>query len=341
MKDVVNILKDWDRAGLKSAEAVLVGTQHSSPRPPGARLAVNEKGEVAGAVSMGCVENDLREHLLALLRGEGTPRIVHYGQAFAAAMEVGLTCGGEIDVWLRRHDPASPAWKGLGALAPDERALLLTRMDGESAQVLLRPGEPPPAEEMAETLEDLWIRGGTRKIATGAGTWFAELVAPDPRLFIVGASPIASALCELASRTGFRVWVVDPRRDFARAELFPSAAAVLHRWPEEGLAEAGLDAHGYVAVLAHDAKLDVPALGAALRAKCKYIGLLGSAGTQADRRETLLAAGFAAADVARIRGPIGLKSVGALEPTEIAVSILAELVMARRGKLPAAGKGDR
>ena len=86
---------------------------------------------------------------------------------------------------------------------------------------------------------------------------------------------------------------------------------------------AGLDAHSYVAVLAHDAKLDVPALSAALRAKCKYVGLLGSAGTQADRRQALEAAGFAPEDVARIRGPIGLKSLGALEPAEIAVSILA------------------
>ena len=341
MKDVLESLRAWDAAGLRSAEAILAGVQHSSPRPAGARLVVNEKGEVAGAVSMGCVENDLREHLLALMRGEGKPRIVHYGKAFAAAMEVGLTCGGEIDVWLRRHDPESAAWKRLCALAPDERAALLTRLDGESAQVLLRPGEPPPAEEMAEPLNDLWIRGGTGKIAAGAGTWFAELVAPDPRLFIVGASPIASALCDLASRTGFRIWVVDPRRDFARAELFPAAVAVAHRWPEEGLAESGLDEYGYVAVLAHDAKLDVPALATALRAKCRYIGLLGSAGTQADRRETLVAAGFAPEDVARIRGPIGLKSVGALEPTEIAVSILAELIMARRGKLEPAGKAGR
>ena len=96
-----------------------------------------------------------------------------------------------------------------------------------------------------------------------------------------------------------------------------------------------------MAVLAHDAKLDVPALAAALRAKCKYIGLLGSAGTQADRRAALRAAGFAAAAVDRIRGPIGLKSVGALEPTEIAVSILAELVMARRGKLETGAGGGQ
>ena len=340
MKDVMATVQAWDAAGLACAEAILAGVQHSSPRPAGARLVVNEKGEVAGAVSMGCVENDLREHLLGLLRGESGPRMVHYGHAFAAALEVGLTCGGEIDVWLRRHDPRSAAWQGLCALAPDARAVLLTRLGGDSEQILLRSGEAPPAELVA-ALDDVWTRGGVRRVKAGETVWLAEQVAPEPRLFIVGASPIATALSDLAARVGFRVAVVDPRRDFARAELFPAGTALLHRWPEEGLAEAGLDEHGYVAVLAHDAKLDVPALAAALRARCKYVGLLGSAGTQADRRQTLAAAGFAAEEVARIRGPIGLKSVGALEPAEIAVSILAELVMARRGKLEMGGGGGR
>ena len=334
MNDERKAVAEWDAAGLKSAEAILIGTQHSSPRQTGARLVVNEKGEVAGAVSMGCVESDLREHLLGLMRGEGGSRAIRYGRAFAAAMEVGLTCGGEIDVWIRKHDPDSAAWAGLRTLGPDDRAVLLTRLDEASTQVLLGPGDDPPAEEMAGALDDLRMRGGTRKIAVGEAIYFAERIAPEPRLLIVGASPIAAALCDLATRVGFRTWVVDPRGDFARAELFPAAAGVIHRWPEEGLAEAGLDEHSFVAVLAHDAKLDVPALSAALRAKARYVGLLGSKGTQADRRGQLLEAGFAAEDVASLCGPIGLKGIGALEPTEIAVSILAELIMVRRGASP-------
>ena len=333
MKDVIWAMREWDAAGVDCAEAILVGTQHSSPRPTGARLVVNAKGEVAGAVSMGCVESDLREHLLALMRGEGVPRLVHYGSAFAAAMEVGLTCGGEIDVWIRRHEPGAAAWKGVLELAPDSRAILLTRLDEASGQALLHAGDAPPAAEMAEALEGVWRRGGARRIAAHEAVYFAELLAPEPRLLIVGASPIASALCDLAVRVGFRAWIVDPRRDFARAEMFPGAEGVLHRWPEEGLAEAGLDEHAYVAVLAHDSKLDVPALGAALRAGARYVGLLGSKGTQADRRAKLAAEGHSPEELARIRGPIGLKSIGALEPSEIAVSILAELVMARRGTL--------
>ena len=337
MKDVLATVQAWDSAGLASAEAVLVGTQHSSPRQPGARLVVNARGAAGGAVSMGCVESDLREHLLGLLGGKGAPRMLHYGAAFEGTLEVGLSCGGEIDVWIRRHDPAAAAWQGLCALKPDGRAVLLTRLAGNSEQMLLKPGEAPPEPEMAAAVAELAARGGTRKISVRGEKWFAEALAPDPLLLIVGASPIAVELCALAVRTGFRVAVVDPRRDFARAELFPAAARVVHQWPAEGLAAAGMDAHGYVAVVAHDAKLDIPALAAALRAKCRYIGLLGSRHTREVRYEALRESGFAPAEVARIRGPIGLKNMGGIEPAEIAVSILAELIMARRGTLASSG----
>ena len=186
-------------------------------------------------------------------------------------------------------------------------------------------------DRVARALAELGVRGGSRKIAAGEETWFAETIAPEPLLLIVGASPIAVALCALAAQTGFRTAVVDPRRDFARAELFPAAERVVHAWPEEGLAAAGLDAHSYVAVVAHDEKLDVPALRAALRARCRYVGLLGSRHTRETRYDALRAEGFAPEAVARIHGPIGLKSIGALEPAEIAVSILAELIAVRRG----------
>lgn len=324
-------IQAWDAAGLRSAEAILVGVQHSSPRQPGARLAVNEKGERIGAVSMGCVESDLREHLLNLLHGEGTARMLHYGASFGSALEVGLSCGGEIDVWIRRHDPTSTAWNKLSALQPHSTALLLTRLNAHSSQLLLFPGDSPPTQEMEEALELVWVRGGTKLFTANEQLWFAERIAPAPRLLIVGASPIAVALCDLASRTGFRVFIIDPRREFARATLFPTAEQVIHAWPEEGLAEAGMDEHSFVAVLAHDPKLDLPALKAALRTPCRYVGLLGSKGTQAKRTEMLAEDGISPEKIATIHGPIGIKSLGALEPTEIAVSILAELIMVRRG----------
>ncbi len=334
MKAIIPTLQEWTAAGLACAEAILVSAQHSSPRQPGARLVVNERGELAGAVSMGCVESDLREHLLRLLRGEAPEQMVAYGAAFEPALEVGLSCGGEIKVWLRRHRPAEAAWRGVAALSATERALLLTRLEPDSPQILLRPGETPPVAAMQPILDDLLRRGANRKFTVGGTLWFAEAIAPAPLLLIVGASPLAVALCAMAVHSGFRVALVDPRRDFARAELFPAAEKVVHQWPAAGLPAAGMDEASYVAVLAHDAKLDVPALSAALRARCHYIGLLGSSRTRASRYAALQEAGFAAAEVARIRGPIGLKSLGAVEPGEIAAAILAQLIMARRGTLP-------
>ncbi len=322
--------KAWRDAGMRVAEALLIRTQHSSPRMPGARLRVDERGRMAGGVSMGCVENDLREHLLALMRGEGEPRMVHYGVAFGESLEVGLSCGGEIDVWLRvLPEPLLDA--------PSGRSVRCVRLDVVGGEFFWREGEAQPGgmSGLEEPLERLWKGGGTwTGVDAGGVRWFLEEVAPRPRLFIVGASPIADSLCALAARTGWRVAVVDPRREYARADRFPDAEAVIHEWPEDGLASAGASAEDAVAVLAHDAKLDIPALVGALRAGCRYVGLLGSAGTQAERRRQLVEEeGMDAAAVARIRGPIGLKGLGGVEPAEIAVSILAELVQYRRRRL--------
>ena len=322
--------KAWRDAGLRVAEALLIRTQHSSPRMPGARLRVDERGRMAGGVSMGCVENDLREHLLALLRGEGEPRTVHYGMAFGESLEVGLSCGGEIDVWLRLLPDPLP-------VSPQGRSVRCVRLDAVGGEFFWQEGEAEPdgMSGLAERLERLWKGGGTWTGQDAGGVqWFLEEVAPRPRLFIVGASPIADSLCTLAVRTGWRVVVVDPRREYARADRFPDAEAVLHDWPEEGLAAAGASEEDAVAVLAHDAKLDIPALTGALRAGCLYVGLLGSAGTQAARRQQLVEEeGLPEEAVARIRGPIGLKGLGGVEPAEIAVSILAELIQFRRGRL--------
>lgn len=178
----------------------------------------------------------------------------------------------------------------------------------------------------------LWRRGGTAWLEQGDARVFAECLEPPPTLAIVGASPIAVALCRMASVTGFRVVIVDPRRDYARAERFPDAAQVLHQWPEEGLESAGIGGRWYVAVVAHDPKLDVPALAAALKHRCRYIGLLGSRVTQGKYRNELGTMGFGSGELERIRGPIGLR-FGAVEPAEIAVSILAELIGCRRDGL--------
>jgi len=159
---------------------------------------------------------------------------------------------------------------------------------------------------------------------------FIESFAPSPTLFMVGGVHISIALGALAKVLGFRTVVVDARSAFASAERFPHADELVLAWPDEAL-EGRLDARSCVAVLTHDPKLDDPALRVALASPAKYIGALGSPKTHAKRLERLRAEGFADEQLARIHGPIGLP-IGAKTPAEIALSILAEVVKAQRGK---------
>lgn len=338
MNSIPPVLLEWARDGKPWAEAILVKAQHSSPLPPGARLFVNEKGEMHGAISMGCVENDVREHLLQVLKS-GEPRLIHYGSANEFSYEVGLSCGGEIDVLLRVQH-RDDVWQALTTRKPEQVAILLTRVSAPHAglQRLCYPdgagtgtlGNAVLDQQAAVAADPLWRRGGHANLKLGNAEVFAEPLGSQPTLALVGASPIAVTLCRMAALTGFRVIVVDPRSAYARADLFLDAAQVVHQWPEEGLKAAGIDEHWFVAVLAHDQKLDVPALATALRHRCRYIGLLGSKTTQAKRKSQLTEMGFTQAEVETIHGPIGL-SFGALDSTEIAVSILAEIIGNRRG----------
>lgn len=340
-------LRRWAAAGRRAGVATLVGVRRSAPRPPGARFAVSEGGEVAGSVSSGCVEGDLHEHLRRILEGAASD-VLHYGITDEMAAEVGLSCGGEIDVLVAPHDPDDPAWRALASATEEGRpAVLVTGLSSpiRGRRLFLGPGgeregslgSPELDEAAARAVGDLFDVAGTRtlELEPGAVEAFAEAFLPPARLAIVGASPVSEALCHLAAYLGYAVLLIDPRETFADPARFPDAERVLHSWPAEGLEAAGLDRYMDVVVLSHDGKLDVPALAAALRAGCLYVGQIGGGRTQRLRREALREMGFSDDEVARIRGPVGL-DIGADTPKEIALSILAEMVAVRRGKSPPA-----
>jgi len=160
---------------------------------------------------------------------------------------------------------------------------------------------------------------------------FIDVVAPAPRLFILGAVDYAAALCKLARATGWRPYVCDPRTAFATSARFPEAEDVIAAWPDEAFARLGIDRATYIAVLTHDPKLDDMALGIALRSEAAYVGAMGSRRAQARRRERLLEAGLAEAEFERLAAPIGL-DLGATSPEETALSIMAEVVAVRNGR---------
>lgn len=339
--EVLEPLLSWTEAGERAGMATLVGVRRSAPRQPGARFAVSEGGELAGSVSSGCVEGDLHERLRRVMGG-GEPRVVHYGITDEMAMEVGLACGGEIDVLVEPFEPENPAWAALREVLADRGAAVLLQglSDGvRTRAMLVRPdgtrvgtlGSGALDDAAAEGASGMLETGGTRilELEGPGATVFAEAFLPPARLAVVGASPVAAALSRMAALLGDEVILVDPREAFATEERFPDAR-ILRAWPEEGLEEAGLDRWLDVVVLAHDRKLDVPALAAALRAGCRYVGQIGGGRTQRLRREALAEEGFGEEELARIRGPVGL-DIGAVGPEEIAVSILAEVVAVRRG----------
>ncbi|HWE05756.1 MAG TPA: XdhC family protein [Rhizomicrobium sp.] len=159
-------------------------------------------------------------------------------------------------------------------------------------------------------------------------SWFLDVVNPPLHLAIVGAVHIAQILARMARLTGYGVRVIDPRGAFASPDRFPDVD-LSREWPDEALAKEPLGPRSALVALTHDPKLDDPALAAALRTNCFYIGALGSKKTHAARLARLGAHGFGDPELARIHGPVGL-AIGARSPAEIAISILAEMTMKLR-----------
>jgi len=309
VRELLGDIERWRARGERVAIATVVATRRSSPRPVGSKLAVSERGELAGSVSGGCVESDVvlaAQEVLA----SGTPRLLTYGITDDMALGVGLPCGGEIDVFVEE-------------LRETEQAeVTLTVVAGEG--VGERLDDP-------ELKQEALRRGRSHAFELEGRTIFADVVAPPPLLLVYGAVDTAEALCALAKQLGWRTLVADARARFATRERIPSADELLVAWPEEALAHARPDLHTAVVVLTHDDKFDLPMLTGALASEAFYIGALGSRRNQERRRGLLREQGVSEADLERVAGPCGL-DIGADSPAETALSILAEILAVRSGR---------
>jgi len=211
-------------------------------------------------------------------------------------------------------------------------ALVTVLPDG--AQDLFYDGHPAAALNLSaaarESVQALVAADRSEEAALDGKNCFVQVHNPTPRLIIIGAVHISQALAPMAATAGYEVTVVDPRRSFATDERFPGVT-LDGAWPDEAMEKLKPDIRTAVVTLTHDPKLDDPALSAALRSPAFYIGALGSKKTHAARVSRLTRAGFGDTDIARIHGPAGL-DIGAKSPAEIAVSVLAQLTAARRGR---------
>lgn len=215
----------------------------------------------------------------------------------------------------------------LNAERAARRAAIVVTDVASGAQRLVRESGVD-ADTLAETLQARFRSGRSGLVEADGRQLFLTVQVPPVKVVIVGAVHISQALAPMAKGLDFEVLLVDPRTAFATPERFPEVT-VLAEWPDDALPRLGLDRYTALVALTHDPKIDDPALTAALRAECFYIGALGSRKTHARRVERLLAAGFSEAEIGRIHAPIGL-DIGAVSPAEIAVSVLAEIVGALR-----------
>lgn len=207
------------------------------------------------------------------------------------------------------------------------RAAVLVTDVASGEQRLVREAEVG-SDPLAQELQDNLRQGKSRLVERDGSHFFLTVQMPPVRLVVIGAVHISQALAPMAKGLDLDVTIVDPRTAFATPERFPEVP-VLAEWPDTVLPEIGVDPYTAVVALTHDPKIDDPALVAALRSGCFYIGALGSRKTHERRAQRLMASGFTEADLARIHAPIGL-DIGAVSPAEIAVSILAEIIASLR-----------
>jgi xanthine dehydrogenase accessory factor len=338
MRDILPELEQWQGAHEKIALATVTQTWGSAPRGIGGKMAFTPDDKITGSVSGGCVEGAVIQAGAEVL-SSGQAQLLHFGVADENAWNVGLACGGQIDVFVQPfYTDLFPQFRA--ALAANRpyavatiirgpadllgRALLLS--DGKLLASSL-PGEwEKPVEEAArETLGS----GFTRSVAVAEGVEaFVEVVAPKPALVVVGGAHMSIALTRLAAVIGYSTVVVDPRRAFGSEARFPHIDRLIQAWPEEAFAELDLNSATAIVMLTHDPKIDDPALALALRSPAFYVGVLGSGSNQARMRDRLREAGLTPEQIARLHGPIGLK-MHAATPEEIGLTIMYEIVAER------------
>jgi len=324
--DVLKAARTWLEKDGRVALATVVGTWGSAPVGVGGQMAVAADGRFEGSVSGGCVEGEViaeAEDILA----EGKPKTLTFGVADETAWQVGLPCGGQIKVFLERLDTASGPIlldRAIDARSSRRGLLIKTRLHDGRREFFEREDDRGD-----ETIRQHFASGESELRETPDGEIFLHALVPPARVLIVGATHIGQILAQLVQLAGYEVTVIDPRTAFAAETRFPGIRLDT-QWPQDAIPKFGLDPYTAVVALAHVGHIDDEALKLAMRSECFYVGALGSKRNHAKRMQRLTEAGFSDAEIGRINSPIGI-NIGAQSPPEIAIAIMAQLVLALRG----------
>jgi len=339
MRDILRDLDRWHAEEKQIALATVVQTWGSSPRRVGAKMVVASDGQFSGSVSGGCVENAVIEAALDSIKTDRA-RFLHFGVADETAWEVGLACGGSIDIFVKPLDMSffhslRAAWMEetpsvhSTVIRGSEHILgreMLVREDGTIMGTIGNHRQKKALQLSNEVLQ----HGKSQRLMLDEETeLFLELISPPPTLVAVGGVHITVALLSLAKTLGYHTVVIDPRSVWGNEERFPNVDQLIQAWPQEAFQQLKITHATAIAMLTHDPKLDDPALKIALNSPAFYVGALGSKTTNAKRRERLLAAGLTNEQLSRLHAPIGL-DIRAETPEEIALAIMSEVVKAYR-----------
>jgi xanthine dehydrogenase accessory factor len=327
------------------AVATLVNTHGTTPRKEGAKMVVGERGDIVGSVTIGgCVDAQVieeAEDALSSMR----PRLLELNLGDEEAWEIGLTCGGTIEVFVeplaldRSDDVAARFYDRVHTHArAGGRGAIVTRLEGGSGKLLVLDDGTVEGTFGDAFLNERFVAEARTAIAAGASRTlflegvraFAEVVTPPSLLLVIGASHVAMPLMTLARTLGYRTVVIDGRPRFATRERFPDVDDLKIGIPSELVTGYALIPTTALVLVAHDYKYDLPVLRHALASTVGYIGMLGSARRGAAILKLLREEGVDEASLARVRVPIGL-DLGSRSAPEIALAVLAEIQMVRSG----------
>lgn len=331
MVDHIEQIDKWLEEGKQLAIARVVSTWRSSPRPAGSSLVVTEDGDMMGSVSGGCVEKAVVAKALKVIE-TGEASLENYGVADEDAWEVGLSCGGKLDVFIQpffTHD----TWQEINTAKEHKEGIILITRIGSGAKTLLTDPEGIENEGLSEAMVsrslELYQVAKNSIIEVEGIRYFQQSLPPKPKMILIGSAHISAELTSLAHLYGFETILIDPRDTFAKKTHFESDPGTVHvNWPQEVLPDYSLDRNTYVVILSHDPKIDDEALKLVLKSNVKYIGALGSRKTHAKRVARLEGYGFSEEEINRIKAPIGI-SISSHSASEIALSIIAQVIQTR------------
>ena len=302
-------LHQWQTEQRKIAIATVIKTWGSAPRREGAIMAITDDMQMIGSVSAGCVEAAVVEEAQTVIK-QHYPKTVHYGVSDELAFDVGLACGGEISIYIQPY--------------PLTLHQQITQPIQNKDTIIWQSIKTATNFEQ-HLLADTAVNSIIKLEQSADRTVLTQKIAPPLTLLIIGGNHIAVALSKLAKIMGYHIILIDPRTAFANTDRFPDADAIITQYPHRAFQDLAITSSTAITILAHDPKIDDPALEIALQSPAFYIGALGGRKTQMQRRERLQKMGLSPANIERLHAPIGL-DIGAETPEQIALAILAEIV---------------